>query len=297
MQKGRKTFLWGLLILFMALNRHPALAGTSPDDTLVPAVPDSNILLNELDREIPNHAFHVGEKLSFLIRYGFIHAGDATMEVKDIVPVGNRSAYRIVSTARSKRTFDFIFKVRDRVESFIDTKGIFSWKFRKQLREGAYKFDLFVDYKQYIGLADIKSIRYEDDEPLVVKEEKDFSLKIPPYVLDILASFYYVRTQNIRLGMPIYLTNHDNKKIYQLKVIVQRREVIDVKAGKFRCVMVQPQLKGEGIFKQKGELWVWLSDDQYKIPVQMKSAVFVGNITTELTDIEGIPTPLPSQIK
>ncbi|HFE63918.1 MAG TPA: DUF3108 domain-containing protein, partial [Caldithrix sp.] len=50
-------------------------------------------------------------------------------------------------------------------------------------------------------------------------------------------------------------------------------------------------------FKQKGKLWIWLTDDQYKIPVQMKSAVFIGKITTELTKIEGVPLPLPSQVQ
>jgi hypothetical protein len=70
-----------------------------------------------------------------------------------------------------------------------------------------------------------------------------------------------------------------------------------VKAGKFRCIVVKPELRGDAIFQQKGELWVWVSDDQYKIPVQMKSAVFIGSITTELKEIEGIPLPLPSQLK
>ena len=133
--------------------------------------------------------------------------------------------------------------------------------------------------------------------PISHLKKENFTVKIPPYVLDILAAFYYVRTQKLRVGIPIYLTNHDNKKVYDLRVIVQKRETIKVKAGKFKCIMVQPQLRGEAIFKQKGELWVWLSDDQYKIPVQMKSAVFVGSITTELTKIEGINLPLPSQVK
>jgi len=257
----------------------------------------SDSLPNTLDRAIKNNAFHVGEKLSFNVRYGFIKAGEATMEVKRKVPLGTREAYEIISTANSTGTFDFFFKVRDRVESYIDTKGLFSWKFNKKLREGSYKFDLLVDYDQYNGKALVDMIRYNDDDSLTIRKQENFVVDIPPYVLDILAAFYYVRTQKLRVGMPIYLTNHDNKKVYDLRVIVQKRETIKVKAGKFKCIMVQPQLRGEAIFKQKGELWVWLSDDEYKIPVQMKSAVFVGSITTELTKIEGIKLPLPSQIK
>lgn len=270
---------------------------TTSIDTLYADSLLTDSLPRSLDREITNKAFRVGEKLSFIVRYGFIKAGEASMEVKEIVPHRDRHAYRIISTARSTGAFDFFFKVRDKVESYIDTRGLFSWKFNKQLREGSYKFDLRVDYHQSFGIADVDMIRYHDNEPLTVKEQKKFKIAIPPYVLDILASFYYVRSQQLRVGMPLYITNHDNKKIYDLKVLIQRREIVDVEAGKFRTIMVQPKLQGEGIFKQKGELWVWLTDDQYKIPVQMKSAVFIGSITTELTKIEGVGQPLPSQVE
>ncbi len=273
------------------------LSATPGSDTTTVKTQVTDTLPRLLDRVVPNNAFRVGEKLTFVVRYGIIKAGEATMSVEELVPVGERTAFRIVSTARSTRTFDIFFKVRDRVESYIDTRGIFSWRFNKLLREGSYKFDLLVDYNQYYGKADVETIRYEDGDELKVKESNNFELDIPPYVLDILASFYYVRTQKLRVGMPIYLTNHDNKKVYDLKVIIQKREVVKVGSGKFRCIVVQPVLRGEAIFKQKGQLWVWLTDDKYKIPVQMKSAVFVGSITTELTKIEGIPLPLPSQVK
>jgi hypothetical protein len=249
-----------------------------------------------LERKIQNNAFHVGERLTFSVRYGIIRAGEASMAVQDSLTIGDRTALQIISTANSAKTFDLFFKVRDHVETWLDKEGIFSWKFQKILREGAYKFDLLVDYDQRSGKADVQTIRYHNDEPLKVKKHELFELKTPAYILDILAAFYYVRTQDLQIGMPIYMTNHDNKKIYDLKVIIQKKEEKKVKAGKFHCIKLQPRLRGDAIFKQKGELWVWVSDDRYKIPVLMKSAVFVGNITTELTKIEGITLPLPSQI-
>ncbi|GAB4335762.1 MAG: DUF3108 domain-containing protein [Calditrichia bacterium] len=250
-----------------------------------------------LNKKVVNRAFTVGEKLHFVVRYGFIHAGTARMEVKELFSYQNRPVYRITSSARSNGTFDHIFKVRDSVETWLDAEGLFSWKFVKKLREGGYKFDLNVDYLQEQGLARVHTIRYESDEPLRIRNQDSLTIKVPYGVLDILSSFYFVRTQRLRPGMPIYITNHDNKKVYDLKVLVQKRETINTRAGKFRCIVVQPMLKGEAIFKQKGKLWVWLTDDEYKIPIQMKSAVFIGNITTELTKIEGLPLPLPSQLK
>ena len=250
-----------------------------------------------LDRKIVHDAFQPGEKLTFTVRYGFIKAGEATMAVEEIVSINDRNAYIFVTTARSARSFDWIFKVRDKVQSWVDTEGMFSWKYIKSLREGGYKFDLIVDYDQYYGNARVQEIRYEDEEPLRIRDQKEFSLPIPIYVLDVLGSFYYVRTQPLRIGDPLYITNHDNAKVYDLKVIIQKRETIKVSAGKFKCLVVEPRLRGDAVFKQKGRLWVWITDDQYKLPVQMKSAVFVGSITSELKKIEGIPLPLPSQLK
>ena len=268
----------------------------SIDSTLI----DTNQIIEpiKLDRIVKNKAFKVGEKLTFDVRYGFLTAGHATMEVKEMITVKDSfSAYHIVSIAQSTKTFDLFFKVRDRVESILDSRGIFSWGFTKNLREGAYKFDLFVDYDQLYGKANIEMIRYHNDEPLRIKEKEDFELKIPKYVIDVLGAFYYVRTQPLRLGEPILIPNHDNKKIYNLKVIVQRREEVKVKAGKFKCVVVQPRLKGDAIFKQKGKLWVWLTDDELKIPVQMKSKAFIGSVYTELAKIEGVDKPIKARVK
>lgn len=272
----------------------------APADTAnaEPAMKDSTVIRNQLERVIENNAFQVGEKLTFKIRYGWIKAGEATMEVREKIKTdGDREAYKIISTAKSSRGFDPFYKVRDEVETHLDTEGFFSWYFSKKLREGGYKFDLMVNYDQLNGRADVNTIRYHKDEPLRIRREKEFSVDVPEYVLDILSAFYYVRTQELEVGMPIYMTNHDKNKIYDLKVLIEKKETIKVKAGKFRTIKVQPILQGDALFKQKGKLWVWLTDDQYKIPVQMKSKVVVGSITTELIRIEGLPERPPAQRK
>ena len=80
-----------------------------PDDSLDLVLSDSGKVPHVLDRIIPNDAFQVGEKLTFVVRYGIIKAGEATMEVEGIVPVADREAYKVVSKARSARTFDLFF--------------------------------------------------------------------------------------------------------------------------------------------------------------------------------------------
>ena len=241
-----------------------------------------------------NNAFQVGEKLTFRIRYGFIRAGTATMSVLREMEYGDHPVYQIRTTAESAASFSWIYEVKDVVYSYLDKMGLFSWRFEKKLREGSYKFDLNARYIPEDSLVKVENIRYTDD--MEIKKKEKFDIKSPPFVRDVLAAFYYIRSQDLDVGKSIFMSNHDNKKIYDLEVKVYKREVLEVAAGKFRCLFIEPLLQGEGIFKQKGRMKVWLTDDQYKIPVQMTSEVIVGHITTELEKIEGLPYKIPAKL-
>jgi len=241
---------------------------------------------------VENNAFHIGEKLTFKVRYGFVRAGTATMSVVSEKSLNNKSVYHIQTTAESDAPFSWVYKVEDVVNSFMDRDGLFTWRFEKKLREGGYEIDHFVDYLPEDSLAKVKNIRYKDEG----NEESAYDVKVPPFAMDVLATFYYIRTQPLRIGDIVSMVNHDNKKIYDLEVHVYMRETIDTAAGKFKCLKIEPLLKGEGIFKQKGRLLVWVTDDAYKIPVQMTSEIAVGHITTELEKIEGVKGKIPSRI-
>ncbi|HQV31067.1 MAG TPA: DUF3108 domain-containing protein [Calditrichia bacterium] len=251
-----------------------------------------------LERVVENRAFDVGEKLTFKVRYGFVKAGTAVMHVKEKVKINDTAeAYHIVTTAKSARFFDPFYKVRDQVESYVDTRSFFSWRYHKRLREGGYKFDLKVDYQQPYGYAEVEKIRYHSDEDKGIRSQNSFFIEIPEYVMDVLASFYYTRTQNLRVGEPVYMTNHDNKKIYNLEVVVEKKEIVEVEAGKFLCTKIEPRLKGDAIFQQKGRMWIWVTDDERKMPVQIQSKIKVGSIFIELTDYEGLNGPLAAKIR
>lgn len=243
---------------------------------------------------IAHNAFDVGEKLTFKIRYGFIRAGTAEMKVMDRTRYNGEEVYHIQTTARSVSAFDWFYKVRDVVNTYMDARGLYPYRYEKILREGGYKADLFVDFFHLDSLAKVEFKRYDDGENL--KKRKEYDVKIPPFSRDVLSAFYYVRTRQLYVGDPIQLTSHEKDSVYNMEVKIYKRETIEVEAGKFRCLKVEPLLQGEGIFKQKGRLLIWLTDDELKIPVQMKSKVVVGHITSELKKIEGVNRPIPAQL-
>ncbi len=239
--------------------------------------------------------FAEGEKLTFRVRYGFITAGKAVMQVLKEEWRDSIRVYRFKTSAKSASGFDWIYKVRDEVNSYVVPAGFYPLRFEKKLREGNYKADLFTDYFPRDSLARVEEIRYHNS--MRVRSRKKYEVAVPPHAQDVLSSFYYVRLLPLIPGEPQYLVNHEKKKVYNLKVVIHKRETIEVEAGTFRCIVIEPMIEGEGLFKNKGSLKIWLTDDKRRIPVQMTSKILVGHITTELIKIEGVPLPIPARVK
>ncbi len=232
-------------------------AGTVPDS----AFPDVPFVFRSLE----NSAFRPGEYLEFEIAWKFFKAGTATMSVADTL-YRDRPCYHIKTTARSSSTIDAFYKVRDRVESFVDKEGLFPWKFEKHLREGKFRRDRFTEFDQTRQIATLK---------------KD-TIDVPPYVQDILSRFYYVRILPLEVGKHFDIENLTDRKVYPLRILVHKKETVKVPAGRFKCIVVEPVLRGEGLFNQKGRLMIWLTDDVRKMPVMMKSEVFIGTVDVKL---------------
>lgn len=233
---------------------------------------DSETANKPWNRTVANRAFQVGEKLTFVIRYGPVHAGTAIMKVPETIQYQDRKCYRIITTANSNKFFSKFYRVEDYVESVTDVEGLFSWYFEKRLREGRYKADRFIYYDQRQQLAMTKSD----------------TVRVPHYIQDILSALYYTRTQELKIGEALVMDSYTDGRLYPLWVKVHRKERVSTQAGNFNCIVVEPLLRTEGIFHQKGRLWIYLTDDDKKMPVMMKSKILIGYITAELTKAEGI---------
>jgi hypothetical protein len=214
--------------------------------------------------------FGAGEKLVFSVQYGLVTAGEATLEVRNLAAINGHPAYRIISDARTNDFFSKFFSVRDRYESYMDTTALHSLRYEKHVREGKFKRDDAVDFDQ-IGHRAVY---------------KDKSVPIPPRTQDVLSALYYVRTLPLQVGQAISIANHTDGKNYPLVVKVLGREHVKVDAGEFDCIVVEPILRGPGVFNQQGRLTVWLTDDRRRLPVLMKSKVVIGHVAAILKSYE-----------
>lgn len=235
-------------------------------------------------RKIENKAFKEGEKLTFDVNYGFITAGIAEYNIPKVIKLNGRDVYKITFGVNTVSAFDVLYKVRDRYETYLDKEGLFPWRFEQHIREGNYSRDFSAYFDQKNKKAKTSEGTYD----------------IPQYVNDIVSAFYLVRTfdfSNMKIGDKIHLENFYKDKTYPLDVVFKGRETVSVKAGTFDCIILEPEIKEGGLFKSEGNVIIWLTNDELKIPVKVKTKIIIGSIDAELTSYKGLAGELKSKKK
>ncbi len=232
-------------------------------------------------RKVNNNAFQPGEVLKYRLHYGLIDAGIATLQVKETKKkVAGREMLHVVGTGRSKGTFDFFFKVRDRYETYMDAEGMFPWLFIRRVDEGGYKIN-----------QDYKFIQHKK----VVHTNKGQKFKTPENIQDMLSALYYARTldlTNIRKGDIVSVPCFVDDEVYPMKIKYAGTATVKLKRKRYKCMKFHPVVQKGRIFKSQEDLSVYISNDENKIPILAKAKVLVGSIKMELTGYEGLKSPL-----
>ena len=266
---GRRCGLWLLLGYLLAPSAAPAAAAQAGD-------------VARIMRE--------GERLVYDVTWAGIKAGQATLESLGIVQFRGRPAYHLTTTAQSSAFISKFYRVDDHNASYLDVSPLRSLRFEKHLREGRYRHSSFTDFDhegktvfyRYLDFTPVpKDIsKLEEAEKHSTYTKKEFPLV--PGSLDELSVLYYVRGLPLVEGRTIYASVFASSKNWELEVRVLRREVLDTTLGQRETLVVEPLLKFEGIFQQKGRMLVWLTNDPERIPVQMKSEIVIGSFVSTL---------------
>ena len=222
-----------------------------------------------------------GERLIFDIRYGMISAGEATLNLQKSNFQGNE-VWRIWSTAETNSFFDRVFRVRDFIESIAIQDDFRSLVFTKRLNEGRYRQHRI--HQNYFdqNLSIYSNFRFGRGE------WEEIKMEIPSITYDLLSAFVKVRTMDLELGQSIPLNVTVDGKNYNARVNILRKETINTILGRVECFVIEPALEGDAIFQQTGDIHIWLTNDERKIPVLMQSKVIFGSFKATLRAIERV---------
>ncbi|MDR0518087.1 MAG: DUF3108 domain-containing protein [Fibromonadaceae bacterium] len=217
----------------------------------------------------------VGETLDYKISYGFISAGNARMLVRE---TKNANELEIISRAWHSSSFKLL-SVNDTVRSTVSADSLMPKVFNQKISEGSYTRNALTVYNFETKRASIKDTAYKASE---LRHGKDTVITLDGNERCILSAFYLARTLNLKPGDTAYFNAIGGVKKYKLKVICHKRETISTAFGKKNCLVIEPIIQGDGLFKAKGKLTIWLTDDEKRLPVLMKSEIAIGSIKATL---------------
>lgn len=204
--------------------------------------------------------FSIGERLEYDVKFGVLKVGSGRMEVMGIEEIRGRQAWHTAFTVKGGT---FFYKVNDRLESWIDTETFASLRHVQDLQEGKRdrerRFEIFPDRLVYT----------ENDG-----EEKP-TARDP---LDDGSFLYFIRTVPLSVGQTYDFPRYFRPDRNPVRVRVLRKESVKVPAGRFDAIVIQPIIKSKGIFSENGQAEIWLSDDDRRIMLQMKSNLSFGTL-------------------
>ena len=235
-------------------------------------------------RDLDHNAFRPGEKLTYVVHYGWLNAGEAVVELKESPrDINGRKALLAVGTGRSLGAFNTFYKVDDRYESYFDAQGVFPWVFKRSVSEGGYEFT-----QDYV---------YHQTKRVVTTQKKE-THAVPAGVQDMLSAFYYARTMDFskaKEGDVFVIETFLDDELWPLRMRYMGKETIKLRNGKYRCMKFQPVVQEGRIFKGNDDLNVWITDDGNRIPVLAQAKVLVGSIKMELSAYHGLAHPIARQ--
>jgi len=269
--KLERFFLASLFLVSSGISSSPAkaqLLGLGPKPAPQP------VIIPTLLPPQPDFAFPVKQTLSYTIDWRVFTAGTATIQLEQ-----QGTVQKINASGSSIGAVTMLFPVIDKFQSGFDIKTGCSTGFSKQLQEGRRKIssDLTFDYAQ--------GKQHQIEKNLVKGTSKEQTASIPACVTDSLSAIFYAASQPMVVGQTIRFPLADSMRTVTVTMKVEAKEEIKTAAGTFQTIRVEPTAE-EGIVKNRGNIWVWYTDDARHIPVQIRAHLFWGTITAHLTSVE-----------
>jgi len=235
---------------------------------------------------IRNNSFSAGENISLIVFYNalgiYVNAGTASFTVTT-ERLNNKPVYHIIGTGVTNSKYDWIFKVRDRYETFIDTTNLLPYKFIRNVDEGGYK--------KY------ENITFNHSANTALSTQGVY--KVPSCIQDVVSSMYYSRNinfNNYKPGDKIPFTIFLDNEVYNMYIRYQGKETIKTRYGKFKAIVFKPLLVKGSLFEGGEKMTVYVSDDENKVPLRIESPLLVGSVKVDLMSYQNLRYPLTSLI-
>jgi len=222
-----------------------------------------------------------GEHLKWRVHYGPIDAGLCEVKIQEsTTKVGDKNLLHVVGLGRSRGTFDWFFKVRDRYETYIDDEDGYPWMFVRRVSEGGYIINQDYTFYQHLGKVD---------------NGKGKQFDVPLGVQDMLSAFYHTRTfdySDAQIGDVYSFDSFVDDELWGLSIKYYGTDTVKVGKKKYSCLKFVPVIQEGRIFENEEDMMVWITNDKNMIPVLAEARILFGALKMEITSYEGLHYPV-----
>jgi len=234
-----------------------------------------------------NTSFLVGEKISYTIFYNvaglYVNAGKTDFTIRSNTWNG-AEAYTFTAIGKSNTKYDWIFKVRDKYESVVDSKTLLPYQFTREINEGSF---------------------HQKEKLLFNQKNKTVNNEVATYktaecTYDVLSAIYAARNFNYKnsvINDKIFLNFFLDKTLYPSYFKYLGKEIILTRFGKFKAIKLAPLLVKGTMFEGGEKMTIWVTDDENHIPVRIQTPIIVGTIKVDMVGFENLRYPLSSLIE
>ncbi len=242
---------------------------------------------------IENTTFKVGEEVVYKLYYNWgimwVSAGEARFKVGE-----NGDQFHFVVDGRTYKSYDWAFKVRDRIESYVDKESLLPNKAIRDIHEGKYHLYENVTFDQNNGTADYLRGKNKN----ATKRE---NLQVSECIHDLLSAIYYTRNVNFE-DLP---KNHAvpikfflDREEYSVKVTNNGKDPSKkIKGmGKYKTFELSLSLVAGEVFNEGDEMKIWVSDDENRLPLMIETPIAVGSVKVILKSYKGLKYPFTAKL-
>jgi hypothetical protein len=262
-KKKRTSALWILCALFLAF----AVRGQQ-------TAPSPQTITQTLAPPRAGFSFPQKQTLTYSVDWRVFPAGTAVLHFEQD---GDRE--KVTASADTSGAINMLFHVSDHFQSSFDRIKGCTYEFDKQTVEGRRQVNstLKMDY------GGNKSVL--DEKNMVTGQTKHVEEPIPGCLTDLLTGIYYAASQPMNVGQSFPLPVVDAMHTVLVTMKVEGKEEVKTPLGTFKTVRLQPTADA-GVVKNRGNIWIWYTDDDKHLPVQMRARLFWGTITFRLVSNE-----------
>ena len=221
--------------------------------------------------------FGPGERLTYNVKIGIINSGSAHMEVLGIDSIREEPSYHLEMSLKGSLLFGAV-QVNDHYQSWLGTRSVSSHRYISDVNQ--------LTYSRY------RNFEFRPEEMSWEETESgDMGRLATALPLDDISFLYFVRTLPLEIGQTYTLPRYFKKECNPVVIKVEGKKVVEVPAGTFNTIVVRPIIKTRGLFSEGGEAELYLTDDDNKHLVYLRSKIpIVGSVTLHLESIsEGSP--------